>query len=221
MITVHHLEASRSQRILWLLEELGLPYELVEYARDPVTMRAPAALRAVHPLGKSPVVVDGDLVLAESGAVIEDLLDRHDDGTLRPAPGTPEHRRFRYWLHYAEGSLLPNLLLRLVFSKLRKAPVPFFVRPVVKGISDKVQQQVVDPQVTLHLDFVEAELGRSPWFAGDAFSAADIQMSYPLEAASHRGGTGDRPHIADFLARIRAREAYRRAAERGGGFTVP
>ena len=138
MITVHHLENSRSQRVLWLLEELAVPYEVRRYARDPKTLYAPPALAKVHPLGKSPVITDGDITVAESGAIVEYLIDAHGQGRLRPAPGTPEQRRYTYWLHFAEGSLMPPLLMQLVFDKVRTAPVPFFVKPIVLGIADKV-----------------------------------------------------------------------------------
>ena len=221
MITVHHLNNSRSQRVLWLLEELGLDYTVVRYQRDPKTMLAPPSLRAVHPLGKSPVVVDGDNVLAESGAVLEYLVERYDAArTMAPSPGTPEHLRYRYWLHYAEGSAMPPMLLSLVFSRLKQAPMPFFVKPFARMVADKTLKSFVGPQVRLHLDYMEGELGRARWFAGDNFSAADIQMSFPVEAAAARAGLGAYPRLADFLARIHARPAYQRALEQGGPFDL-
>jgi glutathione S-transferase len=221
MLTVHHLNNSRSQRVLWLLEELGLEYEIKRYERDPKTALAPASLRAVHPLGKSPVVTDGELTLAESGAIIEYLVDRHGQGRLAPAPGTPERLRYTYWLHYAEGSAMPPLLLSLVFSRLPKGPMPFFLRPVVKGISGQVMKAFVTPQLRLHLDYMEGELGKSTYFAGEAFSAADIQMSFPIEAAGARGGLGEkRPKLAAWLERIHARPAYQRALEKGGPYEL-
>lgn len=222
MIVVHHLENSRSQRVLWLLEELGLEYEVVRYARDPKTMLAPPELRAVHPLGKSPVVaLDGGVVLSESGAIIENLLERFDpEHVLSPPPGAPDRERYRQWLHYAEGSAMPPLLLSLVFSRVRSAPMPFFVRPVARGIADKAMSGFVGPQLRLHLDYMEAELGRGEWFAGAAFSAADIQMSFPVEGAAARGGLARHPRLADFLRRIHARPAYARALERGGPFEL-
>jgi glutathione S-transferase len=219
MITVHHLNNSRSQRVLWLLEELGLPYEIVHHQRDPQTMLAPAALRAVHPLGKSPVLTDGAETVAESGAIIEYLLEVQGAGRLRPAPGTPEARRFTYWLHFAEGSAMPPLLLKLVFAKVQSAPMPFFVKPIAKGIAAKVLQSFVEPNLKAQLDYMESELATRPWFAGEAFSAADIQMSFPLEAAAQRAGLdASRPHLMDWLRRIHARPAYRRALERGGPY---
>jgi len=221
VITVHHLENSRSQRVLWLLEELGLDYAIVPYKRDPRTMLAPPELRAIHPLGKSPVVVDGGDVLAESGAVIETLVERHDTRrTLVPAAGTPELLRWRYWLHYAEGSAMPPLLLSLVFSRVRSAPMPFFARPIAHGIVDKTMRAFIAPQLTLHADYLESELARGAWFAGDTFSAADIQMSFPVEAMAARLGLDARPRLADWLARIHARPAYARALERGGPYAL-
>jgi len=221
MITVHHLNNSRSQRILWLLEELGVPYEIKRYQRDPKTMLAPPELRAVHPLGKSPVITDGGLTLAESGAIIEYLADRYGTGTLIPAPGTPERLRCNYWLHYAEGSAMPPLLLKLVFRRVETSPMPFFVKPVAKGIAHKVMSSFVDPQLKLHLDYMEGELGKSEWFAGDAFSAADIQLSFPLEAFAARGGLdASYPRLSAFLQRIHARPAYQRALQQGGEYRL-
>lgn len=218
MIRVHHLNHSRSQRVLWLLEELGLPYEIVRYERDPKTMLAPPELRKVHPLGKSPVVTDGPLVLAESGAIIETLVERHGP-QLRPEPGTPEFQRYRYWMHYAEGSLMPPLLLKLVFDQVEKAPL--IVRPVAKAISATVKSRFITPNLRTHLDFLEAELAGSPWFAGPAFSAADVQMSFPIEAAAARGGLDNsRPRLMDWLQRIHDRPAYHRAIDKGGPFEL-
>lgn len=221
MITVHHLENSRSQRILWLLEELGLQYRVKRYARDPETKLAPASLRKVHPLGKSPVVTDGDLTVAESGAIIEYLVGTYGAGSgLKPDADAPERLRYTYWLHYAEGSAMPPLLLSLIFRKMPEAPMPFFVRPVVRGIADKVQKTFVRPQLAQHLDFMEQELGRSEWFAGAAFTAADIQMSFPLEAAGAAGLLETRPRLKDFVARITARPAYQRALKKGGPYQL-
>ncbi|NGX15945.1 glutathione S-transferase [Wenzhouxiangella sp. XN24] len=222
MIIVHHLENSRSQRILWLLEELGVQYRVKRYARDPETKLAPATLRKVHPLGKSPVITDGDVTVAESGAIIEYLVDMHGpDSGLRPSHGTEEGRQYTYWLHYAEGSAMPPLLLSLIFRKMPDAPMPFFVRPVVRGIADKVQQSFVKPQLALHLDFMEAELGQRTWFTGEAFTAADIQMSFPLEAAAAGGLLGaERPKLQDFVERIAERPAYQRALKKGGPYTL-
>jgi glutathione S-transferase len=220
MIVVHHLNNSRSQRILWLLEELGQPYQLRRYQRDPQTMLAPAELRKIHPLGKSPVLTDGDATIAESGAIIEYLLDTYADGRLRPAAGTPERRRFTYWLHYAEGSAMPPLLLALVFGRMPKGPMPFFVKPVAKAISGKAMRTFVGPQLRTHLEWMEGELATRPWFAGETFSAADIQMSFPIEAFAARVGLTDRPNLRSWLERIHGRTAYQRALEAGGPFNL-
>ena len=221
MITLHHLNNSRSQRILWLLEELGVPYEIKRYQRDPKTMLAPPELRRVHPLGKSPVITDGELTVAESGAIIEYLADRYGEGKLLPPAGTSQRLRCSYWLHYAEGSAMPPLLLKLVLNRVRTAPAPFFVKPIARGIADKVDRTFTDPQLKLHLDYLDAELGEREWFVGDSLSAADIQLSFPLEAFAARGGLGSSyPRLGAFLQRIHARPAYRRALERGGEYRL-
>lgn len=220
MIVVHHLDNSRSQRVLWLLEELGLDYRIKPYERDPQTQFAPEALRKVHALGKSPVITDGGLTIAESGAIVEYLLDRYGEGRLAPTPGTPERLRWTYWLHFAEGSAMPPLLMKLVFDKVAAAPVPFFVKPITRAIAAKAMSSYVRPNLERQFDFMEAELSRSPWFAGDDFSAADIQMSFPLEAAAQRAGLdARRPKLMDFLRRIHARPAYQKALERGGPYS--
>lgn len=222
MIRVHHLNNSRSQRVLWLLEELALDYEVVRYERDPATLLAPPSLLAVHPLGKSPVLTDGSsTTVAESGAIIEYLLERYADGRLRPPRGTPEWLRYTYFLHYAEGSAMPVLLLKLVFSRIPAGPMPFVMRPFARLLASAVLQKFVDPQLTRHVQYLEAELGKSRWFAGDDFSAADIQMSFVVEAAVARGATPDTtPRLAAFLESIHARPAYQRALARGGPFSV-
>ena len=220
MITVHHLNNSRSQRVLWLLEELGLPYEIKKYQRDATTMLAPPELTRVHPLGKSPVITEGDITVAESGAIIEYLLERHGGGRLVPAAGTPERLRYRYWLHFAEGSAMPPLLLKLIFGRIATRAMPFFAKPIARAISAKVQSDFVDPNLTRQLDFMEAELNQTEWFAGPEFSAADIQMSFPLEAAAQRAGlNASRPKLMAFLKKIHARPAYKKALERGGPYS--
>ncbi len=221
MITVHHLNNSRSQRVLWLLEELELPYEITRYERDPETMLAPASLRAVHPLGKSPVITDGDLTLAESGAIIDYLIDRYGAGRLAPQAGTPARLRYNYWLHYAEGSAMSPLLLKLVFDKIERSPMPFLIKPIAKGISSKVKSSFINPQIQQHLDYLEGELGKSRWFAGEEFTGADIQLSFVVEAAQARGGLdASRPKLMDYLKRIHARPAYKRALKRGGEYSL-
>ncbi|QTC87154.1 glutathione S-transferase [Brevundimonas pondensis] len=219
MIVVHHLNNSRSQRVLWLLEELGLPYEVRRYERNPATMLAPPELKAVHPLGKSPALDDGEVRVAETGAIIEYLLDAYDlEGRLRPARGTAYGRRFTYWLHYAEGSAMPPLLLKLVFSQLPKR-APGLVRPLVNGVAAKAQAGFIDPQLKTHADWQEKELAATGWFAGPDFSAADIMMSFPLEAAASRAvDLAAYPNIARFLQTIHARPAWKRALERGGDY---
>ena len=221
MIVVHHLNNSRSQRILWLLEELGLPYEVKRYQRDAKTMLAPPELRAVHPLGKSPVISDEGLTLAESGAIVEYLASRYGNGTLIPDNKTPEYLRYVYWMHFAEGSMMPPLLLKLIFDRIETGPMPFFARPIARKISQTAKNAVVFPNLKRLLDYMEGELGKHEWFAGPAFSAADIQMSFPLEAASARGGLdAGRPKLWGFLQRIHARPAYQRALEKGGKYEL-
>jgi glutathione S-transferase len=221
MIVVHHLNNSRSQRVLWLLEELGVDYEVKRYERDAETMLAPPALRAVHPLGKSPVITDGELTIAESGAIVEYLAERYGNGRLVPAAGTPDRLRYTYWMHYAEGSAMPPLLLKLVFDRVETAPMPFFVRPVARTIAGRAKGSFIEPQIKLHLDFMEAELGKSAWFAGNDFTAADVQMSFPLEAADARGGlNASWPRLTKFLERVHARPGYQRALERGGPYEL-
>ena len=220
MIIVHHLNNSRSQRVLWLLEELGLPCEIEKYERDAKTMLAPPALLKVHPLGKSPVITDDGTTVAESGAIVEYLVERYGNGRLAPAIGTPERLRWRYWLHFAEGSAMPPLLLKLIFERIKVTPMPFFAKPIARGLSNKVLGAMVEPNLKRQLDFMEGELGKSEWFAGNEFSAADIQMSFPVEAAAQRAGLdASRPKLMAFLKRIHARPAYKRALERGGPYS--
>jgi glutathione S-transferase len=221
VITVHHLEHSRSQRVLWLLEELGTPYEIRPYKRHPKTSLAPPELRQVHPLGKSPVIVDGDVTMAETGAIVEYLLERYGQGRLVPPAGTAEKRRWTYWMHFAEGSAMPPLVMKLVFLRVRSAPMPFFARPIARGIADKVVGGFVQPSIDRHNAFIESELAASPWFAGTEFSAADVMMSFPVEAAAVRGGLDERyPNTLAWLKRIQARPAYARALERGGPYQL-
>ncbi len=221
MIIVHHLNNSRSQRILWLLEELGLDYEIKKYQRDPKTMLAPAELRAIHPLGKSPVITDGDTMVAESGAIIEYLIERYGKGKFIPAAGTPDKLLYTYFMHYAEGSAMTPLLMKLVFDRVETSPMPFFAKPIAKGIAQKVKSTYIMPQIVQHLSYLEAELGKRSWFAGPEFTGADIQVSFVLEAASARGGLGEKyPKLFAFLERIHARPAYQRALERGGKYEL-
>ncbi|MDH4385546.1 MAG: glutathione S-transferase [Caulobacter sp.] len=218
MILVHHLNDSRSQRVLWLLEELALPYEIVHHQRDPQTMMAPASLKAVHPLGKSPVIEDEGYVIAETGAIVEYLVDRAG-GRLRPQPGTAEFLAYRYWLHYAEGSAMPPLLMKLVFGAIPER-TPGLIRPLVRMITGQVETSFVDPQLQTHFDYWEGVLASIKWFAGEDFSAADVMMSFPIEAAAQRGDAlAGRPHLKAFLDAIHSRPAWRTALEKGGPYS--
>jgi glutathione S-transferase len=220
MITVHHLNNSRSQRILWLLEELDLEYDIKRYKRDPQTLRAPASLRKIHPLGKSPVITDGELTIAESGAIIEYLIAKYDRGLLIPSIDSPDRLRYNYWLHFAEGSAMPPLLIKTVFGQIETSPMPFFVRPFAKLIASQAKNTFIEPEITQNLDYMEAELQKSQWFAGDNFTAADIQMSFPIEAAAAQGAMVNHPLLSNFLQRIHARPAYNYALERGGTYDL-
>ena len=221
MIIVHHLENSRSQRILWLLEELGIDYEIRRYGRDSQTGLAPPELLDVHPLGKAPVITDGEKTIAESGAIIEYLMYEYDDGRLRPHEGTDERLAYNYWLHYAEGTFAPLMILSLILGRIDEAPMPFFLRPVAKGITQKVRDAYLDANVRRNLEFMEATLQKSRWFCGNTFTAADVQMSFALEAAEVRTDlTDDYPHLAGFLETSRARPAYQRALDKGGHYEL-
>jgi glutathione S-transferase len=220
MLVVHHLNNSRSQRVLWLLEELGVPYEVTRYERDAKTMLAPPELLAVHPLGKSPVIVDGGFTVAESGAIIEYLVDRYGNGRLIPPAGGAERLRYTYWLHYAEGSLMPPLVMKLVFDRIATNPTPWPISAIARRIAGTVQSSFVAPNLKRHLDYLEGELRARTWFAGAEFTAADVQMSFPLEAAVSRAGlNASRPRLTAFLDRIHARDAYKRALQRGGPYS--
>lgn len=222
MITVHHLDHSRSQRILWLLEELGLPYEVVRYKRDPKTQLAPPELLAVHPLGKSPVVQDGEVVIAESAPIVEYLIDKAG-AALRPPPATPAVRDYLYWTHFAEGSIMPYLVMTRVFDVIEHAPVPLLAKPLVvpvaKRISRQVKRSYIDPSLRRQLAYVDAWLAQRTWMCGDELTGADIMMSFPLETARSRmQGDAHYPSIERYVAAIHARPAYRRALEVGGPY---
>lgn len=221
MITLHHLENSRSQRILWLLEELGVDYAVERHERDPQTNLAPAALKKVHPLGKSPVITDGDVTVAESGAIVDYLLTRYDDGTLLPGDGSPERLSYNYWLHYAEGTFMPLMIIGLILRRIDSAPMPFFVKPVARGITGKVRGGYLDANVQRNLDFMEASLAGSDWFVGDRLSGADIQMSFAVECAEARADlSAGYPALNAFLKRVRARPAWKAALEKGGPYQI-
>lgn len=219
MIIVHHLEDSRSQRVLWLLEELGLEYDIKRYERDKTTRLAPTELKDVHPLGKSPVIEDGGAVVAETGAIVEYLIEERGDGRMRPPEAPEAMRQYRYWMHFAEGSLMPQLLLKLFFTQVKEAKMPFFAKPIAKGIADRVLGSYVDPNLQSQLGFIDAHLSDNEWFAGGAISGADVMMSFPLEAGADRAGAGSRNAIKRYIDRIHARPAYQRALERGGPYS--
>ncbi len=219
MIIVHHLANSRSQRVLWLLEELGVTYEVKRYERDPQTMLAPAALREIHPLGKSPVITDGDKTIAETGAIVDYLIDSYGAGRLIPAAGTPDRLRYDYWVHYAEGSAMPPLVMKLIFSRLPDAPqMPWYIKPVARALMGNVIKSYLNPQLAAHVAFWDAELGRSAYFAGESLTGADIMMSFPIEAASSRATLT--PRLAEYIAAIHARPAYQAALARGGPYQL-
>jgi glutathione S-transferase len=221
MITVHHLEASRSHRIVWLLEEMGLPYHLQIHRREASGL-APAALGCVHPLGKSPVLVDGDETVAESAAIIEYIAERYGSSApeelahLEPARNTQAHRMCRYWMHFAEGSLMNWLVMGLVFAKIPQQPMPFFVRPVAKGICSAVRKQLIAPNVQQAMAYMEQHLTKYRWFAGDAITMADFQMGFAVEAGLSSFAAEDYPHLRAYLACIQARPAYQSAIKKAG-----
>jgi glutathione S-transferase len=221
MVTVHHLENSRSQRILWLLEELGVTYEIRRYERDKKTSLAPPELLSIHPLGKSPVITDEDVTVAESGAIVEYLVGKYDDGTLLPAENTPERLSYTYWLHYAEGSLMPLMLLSLIVSRMESSPMPFFAKPIARGIAGKIRGGFLDPNVKRHLTFINGTLGKTRWLCGEQLTAADMQMSFPLEAAEVRSDlASEYPNLNSFLSRMRELPAYQAALEKGGPYQL-
>jgi glutathione S-transferase len=217
MLTVHHLNNSRSQRVLWLLEELGVPHEVKHYQRDPKTMAAPASLLSVHPLGKSPVMTDESHTVAETGAIVEYILEKYGHGRMTPPKGTEDHLRYTYWLHFAEGSAMPPLVMTLLFTEMPKR-TPALVRPIARMISKTVQTSYLAPQIERQLDLMEAELGRSTWFAGPEITGADVVMSFPVEAAASRNGLGTRPRLTQWLKTVHARPAYQRALQEGGPY---
>lgn len=216
MITLHALDQSRSLRILWLLELLGVPYELEQHPRDAETLLAPEALRRIHPLGKAPVLQDGELVLAESGAIVDYLVQTYGKGRFMPAAGTPDYWQYQRWLHYAEGSLMPLMLVSLLMGRAETAPMPFFARPFARRIADGVRKVWVQPQAALHLAHVDQSLQGKKWLCGDELTGADVMMSFPLQAAQKRLGTADYPEIERWLAQIAADPAWQRAEAEGG-----
>ncbi|MCX7240285.1 MAG: glutathione S-transferase [Burkholderiales bacterium] len=223
MLTLHHLELSRSQRILWLLEELELPYKIVVYKRDKKTRLAPAELKAIHPLGKSPVITDGKITVAESGAILEHIGEKYgvdlggELSGLEPARGTKEHRQCRFWMHYAEGSLMNWLVMKLVFMTIPTQPMPFFVKPIARQLCNKVQTKLIDPNVNTAMEFMESHLSKHKWFSGDHITLADFQMSFAVEAVLSRvDGAAKYPHLMAYKQRLNERPAYQRAIAKGG-----
>jgi glutathione S-transferase len=206
MLKVHHLNNSRSQRILWLLEELGTPYEIVRYQRMQPLPLAPPELREVHPLGKSPVITDDGLTVAESGAIVEVLLDRYGKGRFRPAPGTPEHVQYVQWLHYAEGSAMLPLLLALYAGMLGDGAAP--LKPYIDG------------EIAKHLTYIEGALRERDFLVGNELTGADVMISFVLEAAQAGDRLKDHPALSRYLERLHARPAYRRALEKGGPYQL-
>jgi glutathione S-transferase len=222
MITIHHLENSRSLRVLWLLEELGVAYEVKHYQRDPKTSLAPPELLHIHPLGKAPVITDGDIVIAETGAIIEYLVDVYDDGRMRPASGTADRRQYTYWLHYAEGTLMPYMVFSLVVQRVESAKVPFFIKPITRGIAGKIRSSFLAPNIDRNLEFINGHLESNSWFCGENMSAADVQMSFPLQAARSRIEIAQRyPAIDRFVDTIENLPSFVRATEKGGALTLP
>jgi len=219
MITVHHLENSRSQRILWLLEELGADYEIKRYERDKKTSLAPPELKKVHPLGKSPVVEHNGQVIAETGAIIEYLVDQHG-GALAPAPGASNYQLYKYWIHAAEGSYASVMMVSLLLRRMETAPMLFFVRPIARRLTKGVRDGYLDHTMKALFDYAEATLGNAEWLAGDEFSAADIIMSFPFEGFASRGNIALYKNISAFLNRIHARPAYKKAVEKGGPYAL-
>lgn len=217
MIIVHHLNNSRSQRILWMLEQIGLDYKVKHYQRDKQTQLAPKELFEIHPLGKSPVITDGEITVAESGAIVEYLAATYAKQMI-PQKDTQAYRQYIYWLHFSEGSLMPQLLLKLLFDKIKAAPVPFFVKPIAKGIANKVLNSYVLPNIKNNMGFIENHLAQNKWFAGENLTGADIQMSFPLEASMARVKMDDHPHIKAFVDRIHALDSYKKALAVGGPY---
>ena len=225
MITVHHLNNSRSQRILWMLEELNQEYEIIGYERDLKTLQGPKSLRNIHPLGKSPVITDDSngeqILIAESGAIVEYLLQNYgkNSSLIIPETGSQQERDYLYWLHFSEGSLMPPLLLRLIFERVKKARVPFFVKPITKAVADKVLSEFVNPNISRLLDFIEGSLNGKKWFLGEELSGADIQMSFPLETSVSRGLINDNyTCIQSYVKRIHEQPAYQAALKKGGKY---
>src|SRR4051794_31596161 len=204
MLTLHHLNDSRSQRILWLLEELGLPYEIKRYQRDATTRLAPPELTAVHPLGKSPVITDGGLTIAESGAIVDYIFRMYGKGALMPATGGADYEAYNEWLHYSEGSAMLPLMLHLYVSRLKEAGAPLHPR--------------IDSEMANHLGYVDGALKGREFFIGNSLTGADIQMSFVGEMAKVFDKLALYPSLAGWLSRMHARPAFQRGIEKGGSY---
>lgn len=220
MLNLHHLNNSRSQRILWMLEELSLDYQITQHQRDTKTMLAPNALKQIHPLGKAPILVHDDKAIAESGAIIDYLADNFGRDEWKPTVGSDAYLQYQYWLHFAEGSAMPPMLLSLVFRRMLERAKPFFVKAIIKKVVEKVNSAFIRPNLENNFRFINDHLAEHTWFAGEAISGADIQMSFILEAAMARGlvSQTEHPAIAGFVATIQERPAYQRAIEKGGQY---
>lgn len=219
MIKLHHLNNSRSQRVIWALEELGLDFEIESYQRDPTTYLAPEKLKEVHPLGKAPILEDGENKIAESAVIIDYLVNQYAPN-LKPEINTEEYLNYQYWMHYAEGSLMPYLVMKLVFDKVKTSPMPFFARPIAKKIAEKATSNFIRPNLVTHLSYINHYLNGRSWFCGDALSGVDFQMIFPLEAACARGlATPEtHPNISNYVASIHARPAYQAAIDAAGDY---
>jgi glutathione S-transferase len=201
-----------------MLEEIGVEYEIVKHQRDPVTNLAPDSLKAVHALGKAPVLVDNEVVVPESGAIIEYLAKTYAADSLLPASNPEDESQYAYWMHFSEGTLMPPMVMRLVMERVKSSPKPFFARGIANGIANKVLSNFVSPNISRNLSYINEYLSGKTWFAGSHMTGADIQMSFPLEAVVATGGAKDYPHIVDFVKRVHERPAYQRALEKGGEY---
>lgn len=219
MVTLHHLNNSRSQRIIWLLEELNIEYQVKRYERDAKTSLAPKELEAIHPLGKSPVITDGEKTIAESGLIIEYLIQTYGNGQFAAEQNTPQYWQDKYWLHYAEGSLMPLLVIALMFEKVRTAPMPFFIKPIARTIADKAMAAYAGPNLTKHLTYIDQHLADNQWFCGEQKTAADFQMVFPLEAALARDTNNTTyRHISRYVNQVHSLENYKTALKKGGPY---
>ncbi|WOI37382.1 glutathione S-transferase [Alteromonas sp. CI.11.F.A3] len=219
MLTLHHLNNSRSQRILWLLEELGVDYNIEHYQRDSTTNLAPDSLRAVHPLGRSPVLTTPDGAIAESGAIVEYLVRKYGQTSFTSPESGENLQQYLFWLHFAEGSLMPPLVARLVLEKARqKGAKPFFIKPITNKLIDGILNAYYGPNLAQSLRYVESYLAHHTWFAGEQPTGADVQMIFPLESLVASGNAKDFPAIREYVKRVHARPAYKQALEKGGEY---